>query len=123
MLAGKLKDSGLVRHQCYIDGRWQAADSGQTIDVTNPATGEVIATVPKMESAETRRTIEAAGAAQPAWRAKTAAERCAVVRRWYESVMARQEDLAIIMTAEPGKPLGESRAEGSNAAWSASIPA
>jgi succinate-semialdehyde dehydrogenase/glutarate-semialdehyde dehydrogenase len=111
MLNQKLKDASLLRHKCYINGEWQDADSGETIDVTNPATGEVIGTIPKMGSNETRRAIAEANVAQSAWRAKTAGERCAIVRKWYELLMANQEDLAIIMTAEQGKPLTESKGE------------
>ncbi|BBO78501.1 glutarate-semialdehyde dehydrogenase DavD [Desulfosarcina widdelii] len=111
MLNRKLKDPSLIRQKCCIDGQWQDADNGETIDVTNPASGEVIGMVPRMGTHETRRAIEAANLALPAWRAKTAAERCAVVRKWYELLMANQEDLATIMTAEQGKPLAESRAE------------
>jgi succinate-semialdehyde dehydrogenase/glutarate-semialdehyde dehydrogenase len=111
MLSQKLKDPSLLRHNCFIDGKWKDADGGETIDVTNPATGEVIGTIPKMGSDETRRAIGAANAVQPAWRAKTAAERCVLIRRWYELLMESQEDLAIILTAEQGKPLAESRGE------------
>jgi len=111
MLNRKLKDTSLFRNKCYINGEWQDADSGETIDVTNPATGEVIGTIPKMGSNETRRAIAEANVAQSAWRAKTAGERCAIVRKWYELLMENQEDLAIIMTAEQGKPLTESKGE------------
>ena len=107
----KLKDRTLFRQQCYVDGRWHDADSGKTLAVTNPATGEVLGTVPNMGAAETRRAIEAANAAWPAWRAKTAKERSACLRKWADLMMANQEDLAIIMTAEQGKPLTESRGE------------
>jgi succinate-semialdehyde dehydrogenase / glutarate-semialdehyde dehydrogenase len=107
----KLKDRNLFRQQCYVDGAWRDADSGKTLPVTNPATGEVLGTVPNMGAAETRRAIEAANAAWPAWRAKTAKERSAVLRKWAELMMANQEDLAVIMTAEQGKPLTESRGE------------
>ena len=107
----KLKDRTLFRQQCYVDGAWRDADSGKTLAVTNPATGEVLGTVPNMGAAETRRAIEAANAAWPAWRAKTAKERSAILRKWFELMMANQEDLAIIMTAEQGKPLAESRGE------------
>jgi succinate-semialdehyde dehydrogenase/glutarate-semialdehyde dehydrogenase len=107
----KLKDRTLFRQQCYVDGAWRDADSGKTLAVTNPATGEVLGTVPNMDAAETRRAIEAANAAWPAWRAKTAKERSALLRKWAELMMANQEDLAIIMTAEQGKPLAESRGE------------
>ena len=106
-----LKDPALLKQQCYINGQWLAADSGATIDVTNPASGEKLGTIPRMGTDETRRAIEAANAALPAWRARTAKERSAILRRWFELIMANQEDLAVIMTAEQGKPLAESRGE------------
>ena len=106
-----LKDERLLRQQCYINGSWGDADDGKTIDVTNPATGEKLGTVPKMGRSETRRAIEAARSAFPAWRAKTARERSVVLRRWYDLMMENQEDLAILMTLEQGKPLAESRGE------------
>ena len=111
-----LKDPTLLRQHCYLDGQWLAADGGAAIDVTNPATGEKLGTVPRMGSAETRRAIEAASRALPAWRAKTAKERSSILRRWFELIMANQEDLAILMTAEQGKPLAESKGEISYAA-------
>jgi succinate-semialdehyde dehydrogenase/glutarate-semialdehyde dehydrogenase len=107
----ELKDATLFRQQCYVDGTWRDADSGKTLAVTNPATGEVLGTVPNMGAAETRRAIEAANAAWPSWRARTAKERSVILRKWAELMMANQEDLAIIMTAEQGKPLTESRGE------------
>jgi succinate-semialdehyde dehydrogenase/glutarate-semialdehyde dehydrogenase len=107
----KLADPKLLRNQCYIDGRWADADSGKTLAVTNPATGELLGTVPNLGAAETRRAIEAANAAWPGWRAKTAKERSAMLRKWADLMMANQEDLAVIMTAEQGKPLTESRGE------------
>lgn len=106
-----LKDPTLFREQCHINGQWVDADSGETIAVTNPATGETIGTIPKMGAGETRRAIEAANAAYPAWRAKTAAERSAILRRWFELLLENQEDLAMLMTAEQGKPLAEARGE------------
>jgi len=106
-----LRDQSLLRQSCYLNGQWLAADSGKTIDVTNPATGEVLGTIPRMGTAETRRAIEAANAAWPAWRAKTAKERATILRRWFELMLENQEDLAVIMTAEQGKPLAESRGE------------
>ncbi len=106
-----LKDARLFRQQCYIDGQWVDADSGKTIAVTNPANGATLGSVPGMGSAETRRAIEAASAALPAWRAKTAKERSAILRRWFDLMLANQEDLAVLMTAEQGKPLAESRGE------------
>ena len=111
MSALNLKDSSLFRQQCNIGGEWQDADSGETIEVTNPADGSVLGTVPKMGAAETRRAIDAANAAYPAWRAKSAKERSVILRNWYELMMANQEDLAVIMTAEQGKPLTEARGE------------
>jgi succinate-semialdehyde dehydrogenase/glutarate-semialdehyde dehydrogenase len=107
----KLKDPKLLRNQCYIDGQWVDAEGGKTLAVTNPATGELLGTVPSMGAAETRRAIEAANAAWPAWRSKTAKERSTILRKWADLMMANQEDLAIIMTAEQGKPLVESRGE------------
>jgi succinate-semialdehyde dehydrogenase/glutarate-semialdehyde dehydrogenase len=106
-----LKDPKLLRQQCYIDGQWVDADGGKTLAVTNPATGEVLGSVPNMGAAETRRAIEAANAAWPAWRARLAKERSAILRKWADLMIANQEDLAIIMTAEQGKPLTESRGE------------
>jgi len=109
--APKLKDPSLFRQQCYIDGAWCDADSGETIEVTNPATGAVIGTVPKMGAAETRRAIAAADAAWADWRNRTAKERATVLRRWFDLMVANQEDLAVLMTTEQGKPLAESRGE------------
>jgi succinate-semialdehyde dehydrogenase/glutarate-semialdehyde dehydrogenase len=107
----KLTDSNLLRMQGYINGKWENANGGATHDVINPATREKIGTVPDMGVAETRRAIEAAHAAFPAWAAKTAKERAAILRRWYELMMANQDDLATLMTAEQGKPLAESKGE------------
>jgi succinate-semialdehyde dehydrogenase / glutarate-semialdehyde dehydrogenase len=106
-----LKDPSLLKQLCYLNGHWSAADSGAVIDVTNPANGEKIGTIPRMGTDETRRAIEAANTALPAWRARTAKERSVILRRWFELMMANQEDLAIIMTAEQGKPLAESKGE------------
>ncbi|MEI6302298.1 MAG: NADP-dependent succinate-semialdehyde dehydrogenase [Betaproteobacteria bacterium] len=106
-----LKDSGLFHQQCYIDGKWLDAGDGKTIAVHNPATGEILGTVPKMGAVETRAAIAAANAAFPAWRAKTAKERSTILRKWFELMMQHQEDLAKLMTAEQGKPLAESRGE------------
>jgi len=107
----KLKDPGLFRQQCYIDGKWSDADSGKSLPVSNPATGEILGTIPQMGEPETRRTIEAASRAFPAWAARTAKERANILRRWFDLVMANQEDLAVLMTAEQGKPLAEARGE------------
>jgi succinate-semialdehyde dehydrogenase/glutarate-semialdehyde dehydrogenase len=109
--AFQLKDTNLFRQQCYIDGAWVDADDRSTLPVYNPADGREIGTVPKMGKAETRRAIEAANAALPGWRAKTAKERAAILRKWFDLMMANQEDLAILMTVEQGKPLAESRGE------------
>lgn len=111
-----LTDSSLLKYSCYINGSWVIADSSDVITVTNPATAEIIGTVPKMGIVETKRAIDAANYALPAWRAKSAKERSAILHRWFELIMANQEDLAIIMTAEQGKPLAESRGEISYAA-------
>ena len=107
----ELKDSMLFRQQCYIDGAWLDADDKSTIAVNNPADGALLGTVPRMGVAETRRAIAAANAAFPAWRARTAKERSVILRRWFELMLANQEDLAQLMTAEQGKPLTESRGE------------
>ncbi|HKH70833.1 MAG TPA: NADP-dependent succinate-semialdehyde dehydrogenase [Vicinamibacterales bacterium] len=106
-----LKDSKLFQQSNYIDGTWVNAKSGATINVDNPATGEIVGTVPKCGAAETRTAIEAADKALPAWRKKTAKERAAIVRRWYELMLDNQEDLARLMTIEQGKPLTESQGE------------
>ena len=107
----KLTDSELFRQQCYIDGAWVDAEDGKTLPVTDPATGAILGTVPSVGAAETRRAIEAANAAWPAWRAKTAKERSAILRKWQDLMLASREDLAMLMTAEQGKPLAESRGE------------
>jgi succinate-semialdehyde dehydrogenase/glutarate-semialdehyde dehydrogenase len=109
--AVQLKDMSLFRQQCYVDGVWVDADDKATLSVHNPADGQQIGTVPKMGAAETRRAIEAANAAFPSWRSKTAKERSTILRKWYDLMMANQEDLAILMTVEQGKPLAESRGE------------
>src|SRR5215216_2654405 len=95
--AFQLKDTNLFRQQCYIDGAWADADDQATLAVYDPADGQQIGTVPKMGKAETRRAIEAANAALPAWRAKTAKERAVILRRWFDLMMANQEDLAVMM--------------------------
>jgi succinate-semialdehyde dehydrogenase/glutarate-semialdehyde dehydrogenase len=106
-----VQNANLFRQQAFIGGVWADADNGQVISVTNPATGEVIGTVPKMGAAETKRAIDAANAALPAWGALTAKERASKLRRWFELMMVNQEDLARLMTMEQGKPLAESRGE------------
>ncbi len=107
----QLTDATLFRQSCYVDGTWVDAAAGGTIGVDNPATGEVIGTVPKLGADETRQAIAAAQRAFPEWRKRTAKERAAVLRRWYELMIANQEDLARLMTIEQGKPLVESRGE------------
>ena len=106
-----LKDSALFRQQCYVDGRWRDADGGATHEVANPADGRRIGTVPRMGAAETHQAIDAADKAWPAWRAKTAKERSAILRKWAELQLANADDLALIMTTEQGKPLAEARSE------------
>ena len=101
----------LLRQQCYIDGVWLDADSRERIAVLNPANGAQLGTIPKMGVAETRRAIEAANAAWPAWRSKTAKERAVILRRWFELMQAHVDDLARILTVEQGKPLAEARGE------------
>ena len=110
-LTPQLKDPKLFRQQCYIDGEWVDAGGGQSIPVTNPATGAVIGTVPKMGTKETRLAVAAADRALPAWRSKLAKERSAILRRWFELMMANQDDLGLIMTSEQGKPLAEAKGE------------
>jgi len=107
----QLTDSKLFRQSCYVDGAWVNARGGATINVDNPATGEIVGTVPKFGAAETRDAIEAANRAFPEWRKKTAKDRAAALRRWFDLMMANQEDLARLMTTEQGKVLAESRGE------------
>ena len=107
----ELKDVGLFRDACFIDGAWVGSSSGSSIAVDNPATGEIIGAVPSLGRAETRQAIEAADRAFEEWRKKTGKERAAVLRTWFDLMMANQEDLARLMTIEQGKPLAESRGE------------
>ena len=107
----KLNDPTLLRQQCYINGEWVSAASGQTIEVTDPATSAVIASVPSLSAAEVRSAVEAADAAWASWRKKTGKERSQVMRTWFNLMMEHQEDLACLMTIEQGKPLAESRGE------------
>jgi succinate-semialdehyde dehydrogenase/glutarate-semialdehyde dehydrogenase len=106
-----LKNPALLREQSYINGEWVSAWDGATFPVTNPADGSLVATVPEMEVVGARTAIEAADAAWPAWRSKTAKERSAIMRRWFDLMLESKEDLAAIMTAEQGKPLAESAGE------------
>lgn len=103
--------SHLLREACYVDGQWIAADSGETLAVTDPATGDHLGTVPKCGTAETRRAIEAAQAAFPAWSARTAKDRAQVLQRWFRLILDNQEELARLLTLEQGKSLAESRGE------------
>ena len=104
----QLKASSIVKDQCLIDGKWTGTP---TLDIEDPATGEVIGRVPNLGQKETRAAIEAAHAAFPAWSAMLAKERGAILRRWFELQRDHKEDLALLMTSEQGKPLAEARAE------------
>jgi len=106
-----LKNPELLRTQSYINGQWVDADSGETVEVRNPANGEVIADIASLGADETRRAIEAAEAAMPAWAAKPAKERANILRNWYNLILANVDDLAQILTLEQGKPLAESKGE------------
>ena len=106
-----LTDPTLLREQAFVNGAWTDAASGARFAVTNPADGATLAHVPDMDAADTRRAIDAAQAAWPAWRALTAKDRGQVLRRWFDAIMAAQEDLATLMSAEQGKPLAEARGE------------
>ncbi len=106
-----VRDSRLLRQQCYLDGNWIDADNGAVEAIRNPASGHMLGTVPTVGTAETRRAIAAAEKAFPGWRELTAKQRSAILRRWFELCMENQEDLATIMTLEQGKPLAESRGE------------
>jgi succinate-semialdehyde dehydrogenase / glutarate-semialdehyde dehydrogenase len=106
-----LRDMSLFRQQAFIGGRWENAGSGETARVINPANGKAVGTIPRMGVAETRQAIEAAERALPDWRARTAKERAQILRKWFDLMMANQEDLAVLMTVEQGKPLAESRGE------------
>jgi succinate-semialdehyde dehydrogenase / glutarate-semialdehyde dehydrogenase len=107
----KLKDPTLWKERGFIAGEWQPAASGLTTEIRNPANDESLGTVPNMGAAEARRAIEAAHAALPAWSKRTAGDRARVMRKWFDLMMANVDDLAIIMTAEQGKPLAESKGE------------
>jgi succinate-semialdehyde dehydrogenase / glutarate-semialdehyde dehydrogenase len=107
----QLKDPTLLRHEAFIDGEWQGADDASTFEVVDPATGQSLGYVPNMGAVETRRAIDAANRAWPAWRKKTAKERAAIMRRWYELMLENADDLAMILTREQGKPLAEAKGE------------
>ena len=106
-----LKDPSLLRQQCYVDGKWIDADDGGSMPVVDPATGMPVGTAPVMHAAETKRAIDAANRALPAWRSKTARERSAIMRKWQDLMLANVEDLALILTTEQGKPLSEAKGE------------
>ncbi|KWK51749.1 NAD-dependent succinate-semialdehyde dehydrogenase [Burkholderia stagnalis] len=106
-----LKDPSLFRQQAYVNGVWQGAANGETFEVRNPATGGLVGVVPAMGAAETRQAIEAANAAWPAWRKKTAKERAAILRKWHDLMMEHADDLALILTTEQGKSLAEAKGE------------
>ncbi|HPV25290.1 MAG TPA: aldehyde dehydrogenase family protein, partial [Casimicrobium sp.] len=107
----KLKDPLLFRQQAYINGAWCDADSGKTFGVDNPATGEIIGQVPDMGAAETQRAIDAANAALPAWSKMSAKARAAILRKWFDLIMANADDLASLMVLEQGKPFAEAKGE------------
>jgi succinate-semialdehyde dehydrogenase/glutarate-semialdehyde dehydrogenase len=106
-----LNDPSLLRQQAYIAGEWCGAHDGATVEVKNPATGETLGTVPHMGARETERAIDAANAAWPAWRKKSAKERAAILRKWSDLMLENADDLALLMTAEQGKPLAEAKGE------------
>ncbi|MER2509604.1 NAD-dependent succinate-semialdehyde dehydrogenase [Amaricoccus sp.] len=110
-LKSLLKDPDLLRDQAFVAGAWVGADDGAVFAVTNPARGDVIASVPDLSEAETERAIEAAYAAQKAWAARTGKERASVLRKWADLMIGNADDLAAILTAEMGKPLAEARGE------------
>ncbi|HEX3097143.1 MAG TPA: NAD-dependent succinate-semialdehyde dehydrogenase [Usitatibacter sp.] len=106
-----LKDPRLFRDRAYVDGAWVEADSRKRFEVDNPADGSLLGSVPDMGAAETKRAIDAANAALPAWRALPAKERSKILRKWYDLIMANVDDLALLLTTEQGKPLAESKGE------------
>ena len=111
-----LRDTTLFQQRCYIAGAWSDADNGAVSAIANPATGELLGNVPELGAAETRRAIEAAHAAWPGWRQATAQTRATILRRWFSLMLEHQEDLAMLLTLEQGKPLAEARGEISYAA-------
>ncbi|WP_343315331.1 NAD-dependent succinate-semialdehyde dehydrogenase [Brucella sp. BE17] len=106
-----LKNSSLLKSQCLVDGRWINAEDGKTISVTNPADGATVGTVPSLSKDTIRRAIDASAKAFPAWAAKTAKDRSAILRKWFDLIVANAGDIALIMTSEQGKPLAEARGE------------
>lgn len=107
----RLSNKELLRSAAFVDGHWINSDDGTTLAVTNPANGELVGQVPRMGAPEARRAILAANGALSSWRNRTAADRARLLRRWFEAILANQEDLAVLMTTEQGKPLAEARGE------------
>ena len=110
-LRSLLKDPSLLVNRAYVAGQWVAADDGSTFEVTNPARGDVICSVPNLSRAEVARAIAAAHVAQKAWAARTGKDRANVMRAWFNLMMENQDDLGMILTAEMGKPLAEAKGE------------
>lgn len=106
-----LQDPSLLKARCYIDGQWVDADNGATLAVNNPANGALIGTIPNAGAAQTQTAIAAADRAFGPWKDRTAEDRARILRRWFELMLQHQEDLALIMTSEQGKPLAEARGE------------
>ena len=106
-----MSDSRLLRSDAYIDGGWVTSSAGKTFEVTNPADGTVLTSVADLDISQVREAIEAANSAWPSWRSKTAKERATLLIRWYDLMLENQEDLALLMTLEQGKPLAEARGE------------
>jgi succinate-semialdehyde dehydrogenase/glutarate-semialdehyde dehydrogenase len=117
----RLADSELLENRCLVGGEWIGASTGDSITICNPATGEPIGTVPSMGSEETRQAIETADAAWDEWRSQSGKHRANLLRTWFDLIMANQEDLAVLMTSEQGKPLTESRGEVAYAAPSITL--
>lgn len=111
MVSLPLKDASLLKTQCYLEGRWQSADSGATFAVNNPSNGQRLADIPDMGETETARAIEAAHLAMQSWRQTSAKARAALLRRWFDLIMAHQDDLGALLTLEQGKPLAEAKGE------------
>lgn len=111
MAALTLNDPSLLIDKCFLGGEWRDADDGRVLEVTNPADGSIVATVPRMGAGETRRAVEEAGKALPAWKALSGKQRAAILRKWFDLLIENQDDLAVIMTAEQGKPLAEAKGE------------
>src|SRR5580692_493111 len=110
-LVERLANRDLLRSAAFVGGQWAAAEKGATFAVTDPATGEPVAHLPKMDAADTRLAIEAARQALPAWRAASAADRSRILRRWADGIRDNADDIAKILTAEQGKPVDEAKGE------------